>query len=106
MARLPENPVSPRSLALLEHIDRYEHSDEEPLEPVELGAPIVKLAGIDEHIIGEHVVPGACDRQHGGAHPRRKSLTSRAGNDARVVGPNEALLCATPRSIHRSSTAF
>jgi hypothetical protein len=63
----------------------------ETYEISELAAPLVGPRGINEHVIDEQVVTCSGERGQGGTHGRRKSLPNRAGDDCRVLRPQETL---------------
>lgn len=89
--RLACDPVTPAPLALLKDLPWRDHTDEQPLEAVKLGAPSVEPTAVDEDVVDKQVVAAAgagCNRS---SHPCGKPIADVAGHDRRVVAPKESL---------------
>src|SRR5262249_15020739 len=83
------DPVPSCPLSFFEDGEWRENADEEPLEAGELAPPPVEPTAIDEDVVHEHVVPAARARRDRRTHPGGKLLADGAGNDRRVVPPEE-----------------
>src|SRR5262249_36908047 len=83
------DPVPSCPLSFFEDGAWRENADEEPLEAGELAPPPVEPTAIDEDVVHEHVVPAARARRDRRTHPGGKLLADGAGNDRRVVPPEE-----------------